>query len=220
MSEPRSSGFSLIEVVVVLAIVGVVTAMAVPASERFFENARLGTTARSVNALFSFARGEAVRTGNIHIAFFENDADSNSLVGPNGGAVDMLVIDDGRPGSTNQNCAVDAGEARLGFSLETGVDFGVNIASAKGPHDTGGGSIGSGTTFEDDGGNPAKWVLFRPEGTTIAFSSSGGCSAGPIGSGGGGVYLENGSRDVAIVLMPLGSSRIYAWNASTDTWRD
>lgn len=220
MSEPRDSGFSLIEVVIVLAIVAVVTALSVPATERFFANARLGESARSAYGLFSFARSEAVRTGNVHIAFFDEDADGNSLVGPNGGAVDMLVIDDGRPGSGSQNCAVDSGEARRGFSLGDGVTFGVTDASAKGPHDEGGGAIGSGWTFEDDASNAAKWVLFRPEGTTMAFSTSSGCSLDVVGSGAGGVYFTNGSRDLAVVLTPLGSSRLYIWNPSTDTWRD
>ena len=57
-------------------------------------------------------------------------------------------------------------------------------------------------------------MLFRPEGTPLAFDTS--CVTDTIGSGAGGVYLTNAERDVAVVLSPLGATRVHA--AAGEGW--
>ena len=39
-----------------------------------------------------------------------------------------------------------------------------------------------------------------------------------MGSGGGAVYLSDGNRDLAVVLTPLGGSRVHAWDAAQAVW--
>jgi len=63
-----------------------------------------------VNAL-GFARSEAIRTGNNHIVFVRGDATGTALQDSSGNTVDLVVIDDQRPGDTDQNCRIDSGEA-------------------------------------------------------------------------------------------------------------
>ena len=96
------------------------------------------------------------------------------------------------------------------------MTFGAAAASARVPTDTGAGSLGSGSTFTDGGGNPANWVLFRPEGTPLAFTA--GCGIGGIGTGGGAVYLTNGVNDASIVVTPLGANRVHNWNVTASGW--
>ena len=79
MSDSKLAGFSLIEAVIVLAVVGFVVALATPSMDQWLANNRLGDSARSVNAAFSFARSEAIRTGNLHAVFFDKDAGGNDL---------------------------------------------------------------------------------------------------------------------------------------------
>jgi len=74
----------------------------------------------------------------------------------------------------------------------------------------------TGSTFTDPGGNPANWVLFRPEGVPLSFD--GGCATGVNGSGAGGFYLTNGSHTQAIVLKPLGGSRVHSWDEAGGQW--
>ena len=42
---------------------------------------------------------------------------------------------------------------------------------------------------------------------------------GQLGSGNGGVYLTNGSRDFGIVLNAMGNVRIHAWNSGAGQWQ-
>ena len=117
------SGFSLIETVVVLVVIGLLAAVAVPSIGQWAANQRLKTSARIVATAFSYARSEATRTGNIHMVLFQEDAQGNTLTGS-----PILVVDDGRPGT--QNCVINGGEPRQEFQLESGVSFGLTHASS------------------------------------------------------------------------------------------
>ena len=144
-SRHRNEGFTLAELVIAVSIAGIVATLGIPSFGEWTANQRLDGTARSVGMLFSYARTEAIKTGNIHLVFFGQDADENPLVGPNGNNVSVLVIDDGRPGVSN--CAVDPGEAVIGISLGAGVAFG--NAGANAPVAT------------DGGGGPMIWLMSR-----------------------------------------------------------
>jgi len=201
------AGYTLVETVVVVAIIAAVIAVAAPSMRRWGANQRLQGSAAKVSAAYSYARSEAVRSGNIQLVLFQADAQGNAL-----GAGAILVVDDGQPGSSDQNCAIDSGEPTKSFTLEDDVSFGVSQASSKVSADAGASTVTAGSTFEDAGGSAATWVLFRPEGRPLAFSSD--CTVGAPGSGGGGVYLTNGSRDTAAVLTPLGAVRLHRWDRS------
>ena len=208
-------GFSLIEIAVVVAIAGVLAIAAAPSMGEWRSNERLKAAGRSVATALSFARSEAVRTGNNHIAFFQTDAQGTPLA-VGGDPVPIAVIDDSRPGSALQNCQIDAGEIVSGVPAEQGVAWGVSAATVAVPSDFGGGDFTSGSTFRDPAGNPASWVLFQPQGTPVAFTP--GCGLGTVGGGGGAIYLSNGLRDLAVVLTPLGSVRMHSFEEGTGTW--
>ncbi len=218
MSDLKTAGFSLIEATIVLLVAGIMVASATPSLSQWLANNRLSDSARSVNAALSFARSEAIRSGNIHIVFFDEDAASNDLQDADGNDVDILVIDEGRPGSTDQDCTIDTGERVLDFNLEDDVTFSTTLASSAAPNDSGGGTFSSGSSFTDPSSNAASWILFRPEGTPLAFDS--GCAIGGVGTGDGGIYLTNGKRDAAVVLTPLGATYVHSWGQHIGAWRN
>jgi prepilin-type N-terminal cleavage/methylation domain-containing protein len=192
-------GFTLVELVVVVAIIAVVSALALPATGRWLSHQRLKASARTVEAALANARGEAQRSGNIHVVFFRADVGGNPLLDTLGNAVPILVLDDGRPGAAGQNCVIDAGETTVTYELDSGIAFGATQAPAPAPSDPGVGDFASGITF-----------------TPLPFDAA--CATGPVGSGGGAVYLSDGNRDLAVVLTPLGGSRAHAWDTANAAW--
>jgi len=209
-------GFTLIELVVAIAVVAAVILIVATRLDRWRDIEAARSAARSVEGAFSYARSEATRTGNHHILFFRTDIAGNPLSDVDGNRVPILILDDGRPGSAGQNCAIDAGEAFEVVRLERGVAFGATAATAAAPLDQGAAAFAGGSSFTDTGGADADWVLFRPDGMPRSVDAA--CAVGPLGSGGGGVYLSNAERDVAVVLTPLGAAKVFAWNSETVSW--
>ena len=72
-------GFTVVEMSIVLGITATMVVLAVPSYNRYMQNQRLRAGALDTQAAFSFASGEAVRTGRLHLVFFGEDADGNAL---------------------------------------------------------------------------------------------------------------------------------------------
>lgn len=70
MSKHRTNGFTLIELIVTIAVLAIILAIAVPSFQDFFERGRLRGAGDEVAALVATARGEAVKTGrNVTMSF-------------------------------------------------------------------------------------------------------------------------------------------------------
>jgi prepilin-type N-terminal cleavage/methylation domain-containing protein len=220
------AGMTLLELMIAVAIVGILAAVGVPQLERFFANQRLKSAARSVADAFLLARGEAIRTGDPHIVFLSagnppatDPAGTDLGIDPSTGATwPALVLDDGP--AAGSNCQIDPGEGTSTVSSQRGVSWGFSLAGGvAAPDDTGagrGGDPATGSTFVDATNNPVTWVMFRGDGIPVTFDAA--CNLSPIGDGGGAVYLTNGQRDYAVVLSPLGAVRVHAWNVGAGAW--
>ncbi len=78
--NPRS-GISLIEVLVVLAVLGVLLAMAMPSMSGLVQRQRLSGAAEAFRSDFQLARMQALGSGRtVRVAFFEHPAGSCYLV--------------------------------------------------------------------------------------------------------------------------------------------
>ena len=207
----QRAGMSLIELAVVLAVVSVLFAVALPGFVGWTANFNVKDAARAISDSFALARAEAIRTGNSHIV---------AINGTLGASNPIEVANDGVPGT--ENCQIDPGETVHVVQPISNVGWGTTPTLANGmpaPDDVGNSSasIADGWSFTDAGGsNPAQWVLFQPDGLPRLFTP-GGCVIGAAGTGGGAIYVSNGERDYAVVLGSLGTTRIHSWLGSG--WR-
>lgn len=70
---PRVSerGFSLLELLVVIIIMGVISALALPSFSKFLENIEMRKSIRSLSSILRFARSRAIQEGASHKVNFE-----------------------------------------------------------------------------------------------------------------------------------------------------
>ncbi len=205
----------MIEFAIAVAVIGILAAVAVPMLVGG-SNARLKSAVRELSGAMDFARTEAIRTGEIHLVFVGTDATGAALPNFNGNPAVVAVVNDGVPGSANQNCRIDAGETRFSMAPRALVTGGVLPGVTQMVEDLGGGILATGSTFTEPDGDPASWVLFRPQGTAHGFDA--GCAIGALGSGAGGIYLNNSDRQVGFALRPLGNGRVRVWEVGNAQW--
>lgn len=219
----QSDGFTLIEVMVVLGIIAVVTAAALPSVSRYQESGRGRAAAKSVADAFHVARAQAIRTGSNHVVYFNTgtgqDIAGNPVQLANGQFTPVLILNDGTPGSANQNCEIDPGEELISFEPQLGVTFGFTapLAGQVAPDEQMALIPGTGSSFREPNAGPiVNRVLFRPDGVPVAFDNF--CNAGRLGTGGGTIYLTTANRDFAITLSPLGAVRVHTWIPGNGGW--
>ena len=113
----RQEGFTLVELAIVVAVVAIMVIAALTGMDDWEDAEAARVSARSIEGAFIYARSEAIRTGHNHMVFIEEDTTGAALTAEGGVQVPVLVLDDGLPGSTDQNCLIDAGEPVRGFRL-------------------------------------------------------------------------------------------------------
>jgi prepilin-type N-terminal cleavage/methylation domain-containing protein len=223
MSESRLSlrtvaGVTLLEIAIVITIIGILAAAAVPAFVSWNDDQRVKSAARAIADAFLLARSEAIRTNNSHILVF-----ANAL-----GATQPITIANDGPEAT-ANCGIGAGEVVHEVAAEPNVNWGTSTGQANGtpaPGDGGlaVGNIPNGSSFTDasrNPGNAATWIVFQADGIPRLFTQGAGptCAAiGNAGEAGGAIYVTNGRRDYAVVLQPLGVARVVKWNTDAGAW--
>jgi prepilin-type N-terminal cleavage/methylation domain-containing protein len=221
VKDRDQAGLSLIELAVVLAIVSTLVATGTFLIRDWSRDQRLKSSARAVSDAFMLGRAEAIRAGDSHLVVFGAGALANA-------DADIVIVNDDRP--DNADCSIAASEIIHRVNLEAGVSWGTTsgLAGATPAPDDPGLAVSNtenGSSFTTAALDPniaASWVAFQPDGVPRLFTTNGSsCTEmGLRGQGGGGIYVTNGRRDYAIVLTPLGTSRVVLWNINSNAWMD
>ena len=112
--------------------------------------------------------------------------------------------------------AADEVVKRIGLLAARTYGGGVLAGVVQMAEDVGTGTLATGSTFTEPDGDNASWVLFRPEGSAHAFDA--GCAIGDVGTGAGGIYLNNGNKQFGFALRPLGNGRVRVWEEGNARW--
>lgn len=223
MRRRASHGFTVIELMIVVAIGALLVALAYPSWRQMNDNNRLRTAARATAQSFGYAREQAMRTGRRHILFSQTGPATDNCGQPI--PAPLLVLDD-----ANANCCIDAGEPTWSPEelSDAGVQqtafWGVTNATVRVPEDSGAGGFTTGATFTRPTGAASAGTAFRGDGVPVGMSTA--CVLGQVGSGSGAFYFTNGRpglnnserRDYAVVLTPLGGSKVFTWDAASARW--
>jgi prepilin-type N-terminal cleavage/methylation domain-containing protein len=223
MKSARSeAGFTAIEMIVVMAIVGIAAALAVPSWRATQANSRLRDAAGDVADALTAARSRAISSRNPFVVYFDTgvnggaDVCGNALQDLQGNPVPILILDD-----TNGNCCIDPGEAVITRPAAAGVQWGADFATVPVPDDADpAATYALGSSFHDPANGQTEWVAFRGDGIPVGFAAGGACTLGAPGTGAGAVYLNNDRRDMAVVLTPLGAVKVHGFEIGGDAWTD
>src|SRR4051794_31537591 len=112
----RQSGFTLVELMVVVIIILVVSAIAIPRIQMVIANLRLRATGTNLNGLLQQLRMQSVRDNRAYTMRTAPAVGANALV--------TVYID------TNANAAFDAGEPSVALPVDTAISDGVGGPAA------------------------------------------------------------------------------------------
>jgi prepilin-type N-terminal cleavage/methylation domain-containing protein len=218
----RKAGFTAIEVMIVVAILGVAAAAAVPSWRTMAANARLRDATGDITDALRDARARSIATRRNFVVYFNTgvtsgvDVCGNDLIDLMGAPVPILMLED-----RNGNCCIDPGEVFETWPAAEGVQWGTDFATSAAPGDPDpSGSYNIGSTLHNPANSQTEWVAFEPDGIPKGFSNGGACTLGTAGTGGGAIYINNDRRDVAVVLTPLGALKVHGFERSGGVWTD
>jgi prepilin-type N-terminal cleavage/methylation domain-containing protein len=226
--DRRQSGFSVVELFIVISIMGILLAVAIPQTRMLMRNNETRTTAKSVADLVSYARSKAMQTGDPYLVFIDQDTAGDPLTMGNGLTASVLVVED----TTTEDCLITGGEEVWGVeSFDLGIRFQRGTTVAQVASDVGrqASVAGTGTSFSTPANADASWILFGSDGIPRRFAA-GTCDAdnrSEIGRGGGVIYvagalsgesLSNG-RQYGVEITPLGAVTVHRYNWDTNAWR-
>ena len=220
----RQTGFTLMETVIVLVIIGVLSAMAAPMVLRYrlVEDAR--AHANMVARALTEARSQAMAAGNPTFLLFDD---------PNN-AVAAIPAADGRPrfalmvDDLDGNGQLTAGENTLNFHPKDWLAAQVTGYGQGGtqpfgnaplsPEDAIGGQLQDlgniAATFPLDPTTNVPAVGFNSQGVPVALATP-----TQWGTGAGAYYVTDNDRTVyAVILLPLGGVRVRVLSPQEGNW--
>jgi len=212
-SRHPQRGISLIELLVVLLILGVVAAMAIPGWQRIQRNARLNGDAHNIAESLAVAKMRAGANFTYSRVFLFTDTSNkqyfridtwNSSIGTNG-----CWVPDGLPGPGTGNCITSSAASGYENNLSTGVSAGFGSLS----------TVPSNFVTSVAQADPCWKAGTTPmSGSQIANTSCIVFNSRGFPTSAGGFYITDGNRVFAIVSNSMGLMHTYVTQAASASW--
>ena len=223
-SGRAQTGFTMIEMAIVLAMIGVIVAIAVPSFDRYRSLEEAKETATEIAAALRRARSLAVKEGVPYLVIFNPNQSGAAIPAPNPpvdpGALARVVRD------ANADSRETGGETVFEIIPQRMASFGVTPYRGPGIHpaaprigtDVQGGTlngIAEGANFPIDGTTGVPAVAFTPRGVAVPLGA-----LQNLGAGAGSYYVTDNNHAVfAATVGPLGAVRIRAYSPGANAWR-
>ena len=158
----KQTGFTIIELMIVVSVVGIFAAVAIPAFQSTIQNNRMTTSTNSLIGVFYFARSESVKlSSDVRVCKSNDGASCNDSLDWNDG---WLAWND-----SDADGSIDAGEAILkvseGFDDNMSVSASDDVKNSVNFSSRGMSSVsGSWTICDVRGADYAKALVINPSG--------------------------------------------------------
>ena len=216
-------GFTLIELMTVVAIMGILTAIAMPAMESYKRKEDTRRAAVNVSGMLTNARSRAISSGRMTFILLAEPTDGSVAFQP--GQIAALVTDD--DGSNT----VSVADTAVAIFPEAGLSPTISFYGARGmPYSASAipagdlsewqasgalSALADGSTLPDSVVLGVPVAAFSPQGAAVAVDT-------PLewGTGAGGIYItDNVSTILAVLVMPLGSVKMQKLDIASGAWR-
>lgn len=215
-SKRAEAGFSLLEVLIVIAVMAVVAAMAIPTWQRMQKNARLNGDAHNLAGELSVAKLRAAANFTESRLFFFTGTDNtqyfrvdvwNKTLSSNG-----CWVPDGKANPQSGDCITASTLTGNENFLSTGVSAGYGSLSTSPVASL---AIGQATNCMQGGTGPTTGGSQISNTSCIQFNSRGV----PTLTAASGMYITDGTRVYAITTNPMGMIHSYVIPASGGSWK-
>jgi prepilin-type N-terminal cleavage/methylation domain-containing protein len=220
---PDNQGFTILEVMTVVAIVGILAALAMPAVTSYKRKEDARGAATKVSSIVTDARTRAISSG--RMTFLLMGEPTNGIAPFEPGQIAALVTDD------NGDNVLTEDDPVLPIYLPAGLNAAISMYGASGtplatfsiPEDDLSESeetaelsdLTDGSTLPTSADLGVPVVAFSPQGAPVAIDTP-----AEWGTGAGGIYLtDNDSVVLAVLIAPLGSVKVQKLDTATGEWR-